>query len=112
MKRVLSLALLLSLVSLIAVADGPETGRLSGTVTTVDGTALPGVLVTITSERGSKSVMTTSDGKYRFMVGIRRASKEGVFPGSNLPPALRQALEAYASLGAVDRVEACLSRRS
>lgn len=67
MKRVLSLALLLSLVSMLAVADGPETGTLQGTVLNVDGTVIPGVLVTITSGRGSKSAMVNAEGKFRFV---------------------------------------------
>jgi len=46
-----------------------ETGAIQGTVTTPEGEALPGVEVTISSPAligGAKSVITSSEGRYRF----------------------------------------------
>ena len=50
----------------VAFADGPETGNITGTVTEASGTALPGVVVTLTGDRGSQTAVTGPDGTYRF----------------------------------------------
>ena len=66
MRRVLISVLLLGLVAGGALADGPETGVVSGKVTDSSGAALPGVGVTITGDRGEKFTQTGDDGSYRF----------------------------------------------
>ncbi len=66
MRRVSFSVLLLSLLAGVAVADGPETGLVSGVVTDASGTALPGVTVTLTGDRGEKVTTTEADGSYRF----------------------------------------------
>ncbi len=50
----------------VALADGPETGTISGTVTEASGTALPGVVVTLSGDRGNQTAVTGADGSYRF----------------------------------------------
>ncbi len=66
MKRVLAVLSLLFLVSGLALADGPETGTVSGKVTNAQGESLPGVMVTIEGERGTQSTTTDENGNYRF----------------------------------------------
>ena len=48
------------------LADGQETGVVSGKVTDATGTPLPGVPVTLAGERGSKEAVTDGSGTYRF----------------------------------------------
>ena len=60
------MSLLLVLVSVPVLADGPETGVVSGKVTDAGGAALPGVMVTLTGDRGSNNVVTDGEGNYRF----------------------------------------------
>ncbi|HEX2465129.1 MAG TPA: carboxypeptidase-like regulatory domain-containing protein, partial [Thermoanaerobaculia bacterium] len=66
MKRVLAVLSLLFLMSGLALADGPETGTVSGKVTNAQGESLPGVMVTIEGERGAQSTTTDESGNYRF----------------------------------------------
>jgi hypothetical protein len=48
------------------LADGPETGILTGSVTDASGQVLPGVMVTLTGNRGSTEQVTDENGAYRF----------------------------------------------
>ena len=57
---------MLSLVAGVAVADGPESGVVSGKVTDVQGQLLPGVAVTIEGVRGTDATVTDDAGYYRF----------------------------------------------
>ena len=66
MRRVSMCVLLLAAMAGSAVADGPETGLVSGVVTDASGAPLPGVSVTITGDRGEKATVTEEDGTYRF----------------------------------------------
>ncbi len=58
MRRVSMCVLLLAAMAGSAVADGPETGLVSGVVTDASGTPLPGVSVIITGDRGEKATVT------------------------------------------------------
>ncbi|HVS63097.1 MAG TPA: TonB-dependent receptor, partial [Thermoanaerobaculia bacterium] len=83
MRRVLISVLLLGLVAGGALADGPETGVVSGTVTDTSGAPLPGAGVTITGGRGEKFTQTEEDGSYRFALLVPgsyvvKASLEGM----------------------------------
>jgi hypothetical protein len=66
MKRVLAVLALLVLTSGLALADGPETGVVSGRVTNAQGEALPGVLVSIEGDRGAQTTTTDETGNFRF----------------------------------------------
>ncbi|HUP24940.1 MAG TPA: TonB-dependent receptor, partial [Thermoanaerobaculia bacterium] len=67
MKRVvLLMAGLLLLCAAAMVADGPETGLISGVVTDSSGNAMPGVTVTLRGPMGEKVLHTEGDGTYRF----------------------------------------------
>ena len=57
---------LLLILSGAAFADGPETGSITGVVSEASGTVLPGVVVTLTGDRGSQTAVTGPDGSYRF----------------------------------------------
>jgi hypothetical protein len=48
------------------LADGPETGVLTGTVTDASGQTLPGVMVTLKGDRGTTEQVTDENGSYRF----------------------------------------------
>jgi hypothetical protein len=48
------------------LADGPETGVLTGTVTDASGQTLPGVMVTLKGDRGTSEQVTDENGGYRF----------------------------------------------
>ncbi len=49
-----------------AFGDGPQTGTIEGTAIDAAGSPLPGVTVTLASERGEQSAVTGADGKFRF----------------------------------------------
>ena len=66
MTRVLAVLSVLFLVAGFALADGPETGTLSGKVTNAQGEPLPGVMVTIEGDRGTQASVTDESGNYRF----------------------------------------------
>ena len=66
MTRRLSILLLLSLIAGVALADSPQNGTIDGTVVDASGTALPGVTVTLGSDRGDKSTVTDESGKFLF----------------------------------------------
>lgn len=55
-----------ALIAVSAHADAPQTGTVEGVVTDPSGTPLPGVTVTLQSERGAKTVATGAEGEYRF----------------------------------------------
>ncbi len=67
MKR-LAVALML-LVPVGLFADAPETATISGTIVDPGGSPLPGVSITLSSERGDKFTITDENGNYRF-VGV------------------------------------------
>ena len=67
MKR-LAVALLL-LVPAGLSADAPETATVSGRIVDPGGSVLPGVTMTLTSERGDKYTLTDDNGLFRF-VGV------------------------------------------
>jgi len=48
------------------MADGPETGVVSGETTDAQGSRLPGVLVTLEGGRGAQTVVTSGEGTFRF----------------------------------------------
>ncbi len=64
-------------------ADAPQTGTVEGVVTDPSGTPLPGVTVTLQSERGAKTVASGAEGEYRFGLLVPgdytvRAAMEGM----------------------------------
>ena len=67
MKR-LAVALML-LVPVGLFADAPETATISGTIVDPGGSPLPGVSITLSSERGDKFTITDENGLFRF-VGV------------------------------------------
>ena len=80
MRNVLILVLVSSLaVAPSVLADGSDTGIVTGTVVDVSGGALPGVKVTLEGGSGERFVMTDDDGVYRF---------GGVRPGAHAIPRL------------------------
>jgi len=68
MRRTVVCFLLFGALATSAVADGPETGVVSGVVTDSSGSPLPGVSVTLASDRGDKITTTEADGSYRFVL--------------------------------------------
>src|SRR5262245_46417887 len=66
MRKTLGVWLLLSVISGLALADGPETGVVSGKITDVEGQPLPGVAVTIEGARGTEATVSDDSGHYRF----------------------------------------------
>ena len=67
MKR-LAVALIL-LIPVGLFADAPETATVSGTIVDPGGSPLPGVSVTLSSDRGDKFTITDDNGNFRF-VGV------------------------------------------
>ena len=70
MKNYFIVLLALALLAIPVVADGPETGVITGKVIDAQGGPLPGVTVTATGDRGAKSAITDTDGSYRFALLI------------------------------------------
>ncbi len=66
MTRGLLVLLLASLIAGVALADSPQTGTIDGTVVDASGAALPGVTVTLGSDRGDKTAVTDESGKFLF----------------------------------------------
>ncbi len=66
MKRIALVLIALLVLAAPSMADGPETGVVTGKVTDPSGTPLPGVTVTISGDRGSQTAVTTAEGIYRF----------------------------------------------
>src|SRR5688500_11225731 len=70
MKSLLSklarLAAVAILIAAPALADSPQTGTLEGQAVDANGGPLPGVTVTVTSERGTQNAVTGDDGTFRF----------------------------------------------
>jgi hypothetical protein len=64
-KLGLVLAALL-LIAAPAAADSPQTGTVEGTVTDAAAGPLPGVTVTLASDRGAQTAVTGEDGTFRF----------------------------------------------
>ena len=92
MKRLFVAALLL-LLPVGAFADAPETATISGQIVDPGGSALPGVSVTLSGERGDKFGITDENGNYRFV---------GVTPGDYTLTATLEGLgEAAAQVRAV-----------
>ena len=66
MRRWLVLSLLLVLAPAVALADGTETGVITGVVTDASGSPLPGVQVTLEGDRAAQVAVTGEDGKFVF----------------------------------------------
>ena len=65
--RKLGLAAVLAvLVAMPVAADSPQTGIVEGAVTDAAGAVLPGVTVSLTSDRGTQTAVTGDDGTFRF----------------------------------------------
>jgi hypothetical protein len=68
-----------------ALADGPETGIIRGSVKDAQGNPLPGVVVTLSGPRGNQDAVTDNEGVYRFALLVPgdyrvRAEMEGFQP--------------------------------
>jgi hypothetical protein len=77
--------LMASLMAAPALADGPETGIIRGSVKDAQGNPLPGVVVTLSGPRGSQDAVTDNSGSYRFALLVPgdyrvRAEMEGFQP--------------------------------
>ena len=68
MTRVLVAGIAALLLSVPAMADGPETGIIEGVVSDAAGNPLPGVVVTLAGPRGSQNTVTDATGAYRFQL--------------------------------------------
>jgi hypothetical protein len=67
MRRALAFGFLVVLLTTTAaLADGPETGLITGKVANASGEGLPGVQVTLEGGRGQQVTVTNNDGNYRF----------------------------------------------
>ena len=66
MKEWLAWGLSLGLLAAGLRADGPETGVLSGRITTEEGAPIPGALVVLEGDRGGREQRTNETGLYRF----------------------------------------------
>src|SRR5262245_41082676 len=75
MRRMLQGLFVFLLASVLAATAGAQTqtGTVEGKVTDPQGAVLPGVTVTLTGPRGPQSVVTDSEGIYRF-VGVQPAT--------------------------------------
>ena len=60
------IAVAVCLLPVSVLADGPETGILTGTVTDAAGQPLPGVMVALKGDRGTTEQVTDENGTYRF----------------------------------------------
>ena len=85
MRRLCICLMAMALVVLPAWADGPETGIVEGNVTDAQNDALPGVLITLVGDRGSKNAVSGEDGGFRFALLV---------PGSYLLQAVLEASKA------------------
>ncbi|MEM1247979.1 MAG: TonB-dependent receptor [Acidobacteriota bacterium] len=70
MKKNFIVVFALALLAMPVAADGPETGVIAGQVTDAQGGPLPGVTVTATGDRGTKTAITDTQGAYRFALLI------------------------------------------
>lgn len=59
-------AVVAMLIAMPMAGDSPQTGTVEGTVTDAAGGPLPGVTVSLTSDRGTQSTVTGEDGAFRF----------------------------------------------
>lgn len=87
-RATLCLIVILVLISPLVYAQSKESGALKGTIRLEDGNAVPGVLVTLSSEDvvgSKKSTVTNTDGEYRFI---------GLQPGTY---SISASLEGFAS---------------
>ena len=73
MKRVFFTLLLMAVVTGAALADAPDTGTVTGTISDPSGAGLPGVNITISSDRGEKFTVSGNDGVYRFALLVPSA---------------------------------------
>jgi hypothetical protein len=69
-QRFSLIGVLLAVLSSPLIADGPETGVITGVVTDVSGAALPGVAVTLEGERGTFDTVTGEDGDFLFALVV------------------------------------------
>ena len=112
MARRLVVLLLVSLLTGIALADSPQTGTIDGVVVDASGTALPGVNVTLASDRGDKSTVTDESGKFIFGLlppgqYTLKASLEGFQPTEQAVPletGQRQTLDLRLGLGTSEEI--------
>src|SRR5690606_20385296 len=66
MTRSLAILVLLCLFAGLAFADSPQTGTIDGVVIDASGSPLPGVSVTLVTDRGDKNAVTDEAGKFLF----------------------------------------------
>ncbi|MEE2777232.1 MAG: TonB-dependent receptor [Acidobacteriota bacterium] len=73
MRRVIPFLMALALVAVPGWADAPDTGTVTGTVSDPSGAGLPGVNITISSDRGEKFTVSGNGGVYRFALLVPSA---------------------------------------
>ncbi len=69
-QRLSLLVLMAAVLAAPILADGPETGVITGVVTDAVGSPLPGVQVTLAGERGTQDTVTGEDGKFLFALVV------------------------------------------
>ncbi len=72
-----------ALIAVGAHADAPQTGTVEGVVTDASGSPIPGVAVSLESERGTRTAIANAEGAYRFGLLVPgdytvRAAMEGM----------------------------------
>jgi hypothetical protein len=104
---------LLALLAGAALADSPQTGTIDGTIADASGSPLPGVTVTLGTDRGEKSAITDDAGKFLFGLlppgeYTLRASLEGFEPAERalrLETGQRQSVDLQIGLGTAESID-------
>jgi TonB dependent receptor/Carboxypeptidase regulatory-like domain len=112
MRRCLVVLLLVVSLTGPALADSPQTGTIDGKVVDASGSALPGVTVTLGSDRGERSAITDEEGKFLFGIlppgaYTLRATLEGFEPAERAVPletGQRQTVELKLGLGTAEEI--------
>ena len=80
MRRVFFTLLLIAVVTGAALADAPDTGTVTGTISDPSGAGLPGVNITISSDRGEKFTVSGNGGVYRLREALLLRANQAAQP--------------------------------
>ena len=111
-RRVVGLSFLCLLAAALpALAQGVQTGAVSGLVTSLDRQALPGVTVTVVSTalQGEREAITDSNGIYH-LTGLPPGTYRVAFAIAGFQPAEREGVQV--NIGAVASIDATMSLES